>query len=562
MDEKNLARVHGGLPQLVAELKAGAIDRREFLRLTTLVGLSAGAAYALAGKITGEHFVPQASAATPKKGGDVRVSMRVLDLKNPRSYSWVFAANIGRQVLEYLTKTGHDNVTRPYLLEGWSASDDLKTWTLKIRKGVKWNNGEELVADHVIWNISRWLDESVGSSVLGLMKGYMLEEYETGEKNDKGEAVKSTRLWADNAIEKADDHTVVLNCKSPQVAIPEHLFHYPASIMHPSSEGVFEPGAIGTGPFTLEEVEVGKKAVLKARSDYWGDGPFLDSVTVIDHGDDAAAGMNAMISKQADLMHEASTTQYAALNAQPHLNLYQVSTAQTAGARMKVGSKAFSDPRVRKAMRLAIDTDKVLKVSHLGLGSAAEHHHVCPIQPDYFKLDFMKQDIPAAKALLAEAGFPDGFDTEIACQKDPAWELLSVQAMVEMWKQIGVNVKINVMPGAQYWENWKKVDFGYTRWTHRPLAVMLLPLAYRSGVPWNESDFANEKFDDLLGKAEGTLDIKERQMIMKQMQEIMQEEGPIIQAVWRAVFTFADKRLNGFSMHPTSYMFMNDWWVA
>ena len=66
-------------------------------------------------------------------------------------------------------------MTRPLLAEKWEASDDLKTWTLRLRKDVKWSNGDPFVADHAIWNIQRWLDPAVGSSVLGLMKGLHAE---------------------------------------------------------------------------------------------------------------------------------------------------------------------------------------------------------------------------------------------------------------------------------------------------------------------------------------------------------------------------------------------------
>src|SRR5690606_33596007 len=116
----------------------------------------------------------------------IRIGMRVPALEDPATFSWVYDSNVTRQVCDYLTRTGVDNVTRPWLLEKWEASPDLKTWTLTLKKGIKWSNGDELVADHAIWNLTRWLDEKVGSSVVGLMKGYMLTEYDTGQKDDAG----------------------------------------------------------------------------------------------------------------------------------------------------------------------------------------------------------------------------------------------------------------------------------------------------------------------------------------------------------------------------------------
>ncbi len=540
---------HSYIPTLKRQLAEGKIDRREFLRTATLLGLSASAAYAFVGKVTGESFVAPAKAAMPM-GGTLRIGMRVIELKNPHTYSWVFDSNITRQVCEYLTKTGQDNVTRPYLLERWEASDDLKTWTLYIRKGIKWHNGRDFTADDVIWNIKHVLDAETGSSVLGLMKGYMLNEVEKDGK-------KTTELWDANAIERVDSHTVRLNAKMPQLAVPEHLFHYPFLMIDPEEKGIFGPGSNGTGPFDLVSVEVGKKAVVKARKDYWGDGPYVDSIEFLDLGDDPSANLAAIASKQVHGLYAAGVLQIDTLKKLPHVKLYEVPTAQTGVARMKpIGP--FADPRVRKAMRLATDTRKVLQIAYRNLGVPAEHHHVAPIHPEYCKLPFMERDIPAAKKLLAEAGYPDGFETEIVCKKDPAWELIAVQALVEQWKDAGVRAKISVKPSAQYWETWDKVPFGFTSWTHRPLGVMVLGLAYRSGVPWNESSYSNPEFDRLLTKAEGILDVDKRREIMCQLETIMQEDGPIVQPLWRSVFTAYDKRVKGFKMHPTSYIFGNE----
>ncbi|MEX0697159.1 MAG: ABC transporter substrate-binding protein [Dongiaceae bacterium] len=540
---EDLKKIHSYLPKLVEEMETGKLERREFLRIAALLGLSATAAYAIAGLTP---LAKPARAATA--GGTVRISIRVPALDNPHTYSWVYDSNSTRQACDYLTRTGVDNVTRPWLVEKWEASDDLKTWTLNLRKGVKWSDGEDLVADHAIWNMKRWLDPAVGSSILGLMKGYMM--------NDDG-----TAIWDANAIEKVSDYQIRLNARAPQLAVPEHLFHYPALILHPSDNGVFGLGAKGTGAFTMVEYEVGKKAVFERRDGYWGKPAILDRLEFIDHGDDAAAALGALASKQVHGLYEASTTQYAALQKMEHVQVHQISTGQTGVARMQEIHEQWKDPRVRKAMRLALDTEKLVQIAHLGLGAPGEHHHVAPVHPEYAKLPFMKQDIAAAKKLLAEAGYPNGIEAEIVCKKDPDWELISVQAMVQMWKEIGANIKINVLPSAQYWDIWNAPTnpFAFTAWTHRPLGVMVLGLAYRTGVPWNESHWSNAKFDSLLAKAEGTLDVEKRREVMVEIETLMLEEGPICLPLWRAVFTAMDKRLQGYVMHPTNYFFAEDW---
>jgi peptide/nickel transport system substrate-binding protein len=539
MSEK---REHYYIPKLKEQLVEGKLDRREFLRYATLLGLSAPAAYAFAGKVTGEDFAPVARAQGLPQGGNLKIAQRVVEVVDPHSFSWVYDSNVVRQVAEYLTKTGHDNITRPYLVESWEASDDLKTWTLNMRKGVKWHNGRDLVADDAIANLMHMLNPESGSSVIGLMKGYMM--------NDEG-----TELWDANAIEKIDDHTFQMNLKVAQVAIPEHLFHYPAAILDPEEGFKFGIGSNGTGAFDLVEHEVGVKSILKARDDYWGDGPHLDVLSFIDLGDDPSAEVGAIASKQVHGNYDGDVGQVDIYNAIPHVTLYQANTAQTAVARLQIDRPEFADPRVRKAFRLAIDSARVLEIAHRNLGAKGEHHHVSPVHPDYYSLPDMARDVAGARQLLADAGYADGFETEIACKKDPAWELNAVQAMVEQWKEAGINVNINLMPSAQFWDNWDKVPFGFTSWTHRPLGFMVLALAYRTGVPWNESHYANAKFDELLTKAEGTLDIDQRKEIMKDLETIMQEEGPIVQPVWRAVFSVMDKSVQGYQKHPTNYIF-------
>jgi len=232
-------------------------------------------------------------------------------------------------------------------------------------------------------------------------------------------------------------------------------------------------------------------------------------------------------------------------------------------ARMQMIHKQWEDPRVRKAMRLALDTGKLLQIAHLGLGLPGEHHHVAPVHPEYAKGHATKQDIEGAKKLLADAGYPGGFETEIFCKQDPDWEPIAVQAMVEQWKQIGVRVKINVLPSAQYWDIWDKetAPFAFTPWTHRPLGVMTMALAYRTGVPWNESKYSNPKLDDLITKAEGLVDIEQRREVMAAIEELMNEEGPVCIPLWRAVFTAVNERVRGYKAHPTSYIFCEQWSV-
>ncbi len=262
------------------------------------------------------------------------------------------------------------------------------------------------------------------------------------------------------------------------------------------------------------------------------------------------------------MLYEADVTQLEALKALPGIRVAQTPTAQCGVARMKVGEKPFDDPRVRLAMKLAVDPNSILQLAGRGIGAVGEHHHVAPIHPEYAKLQAIGRDVERARRLLSEAGLGSGFDTDIYVRSAPAWEPTSVQGMVEQWKDIGARVAIKTVPQEQMRDLWLKVPFCYTSWGHRPLGVMALAIAYRTGVPFNESNYANSKFDDLLTRAEGTAEVEARRAMMKEIQTLLQEDGPIVQPFWRGIFTGVDEKVQGFSMHPTFFHFCNEWWLA
>jgi peptide/nickel transport system substrate-binding protein len=549
---------HPVLTQAGREFADGKINRREFLRIATLLGIAAPVAYDMAG-LTAPAFAQGA----PKKGGVIRIAMRVQDLKSPHTYSWIEAANSARQVLDYLTFTGIDNVTRPNLIEKWNASPDLKSWTLHLRRDVTWRKGNrKFVADDVVWNLKRVLDAKTGSSVVGLLKGFILDEFETDEVDSKTNKKKvSTRLWDAGAIQKVDDFTVKVTGKTANLGIPEALFHYPLLIMDPAEEGVFQVGSNGTGAFEMVELQVGKRAVFTRRqSGHWGGGAHIDRFEIIDQGEDPASQVASLASKQVDMIYQGAIASLPTVQQLPHVQVNSVDTGYTAVARVH-SIKPFDDKRVRQALRYATDTEAVLKAAHRGLGKPGEHHHVSPAHPEYADIGFMKRDVAKAKALLAEAGHPNGIDTEIACRPAPDWELLAVQTMVEQWKEAGIRCKINVMPSNQYWNVWTKVPFGFTTWAHRPLGTMVLGLAYRTGAAWNESNWSNPEFDKLITEAEGYLDVGKRREVMAKIEKLLLEEGPVVVPLWRAVFNFTDKKIKGYKIHPSIYIEAKDVWI-
>lgn len=568
--------VHPYVPELQESLRKGDISRREFLRYATLLGLSLGSATALAAcaqptpvpptpvpptaapaKAAATAIpptaapkptdVPKPAAAAIKRGGVMTIATRVQRMDHPARLSWIEAVNQWRAVCEYLTYTGQDNVTVPWLLESWKASDDLKTWTLNVRKGVKFNNGQELTADDVVFNFKQWLDKAVGSSMLGLMS-----------------YLKAT------GVEKVDNYTVKLNLDSAQIGVPEHMFHYPAMIMPKTFEGDITKQPIGTGPFLMDKYVPTERAELKARTDYWKNGadgkplPYLDKLVYLDLGEDTAPQIAALRSGQVDDIFNPSAEVWQAVKDLNTVKVYATNTGQTWVIRMRSDIKPFDDNRVRQALRMSMERQKMLDLAWFGEGSLGHDTHIAPVHPEYCKKDIPKYDPEGAKKLLAEAGYPNGLEVELSTQQARA-EPAMAQALKESAAKAGFNIKLNIMPGAKYWDVWTEVPLGITIWAHRPLGTMIMALGYTAdaeGKPaaWNESKWVDKEFSDLLKQAEQTLDVAKRRDIMCKIEEIQMTRGSIALPFWASLWHVCNKKFKGVFCHPSTYDIFNEVW--
>ncbi len=558
--KRALEKVHPALPSLQSGMERGEISRREFLRTATLLGAGATAAYAMTG-------LPQPAAAASgeaKAGGTLRVAMRVREIADPALLNSVTQSNQARHILEYLTKTGTDNVTRPYLAESWSTSEDLKTWTFNLRRNVRWSNGDRFIAEDVAANVRRWLDPEVGSANIGLFSA-MTEEIETGRTDDSGTPVTRTRM-TEGAIEILDEHTIRFNLNRAELALPENFYNYACCLAHRNFDemgGNLAQAPVGTGPFELVALEPSARQILRRRADYWQTPALLDEVQYIDLGDDPAATLSALVSDQVDLAYENDVNQLEILKRQASLQVFEALTAQTGVARMQVTQAPFDDRRVRQAIAACMDHEALLRVALRGLGAPAENHHVCPIHPEYFQLPALKQDYARARALLAEAGHSDGLRLPIdVASSTGQWELNAVLALKQQLEPAGIVLEPNPLPAAKFWDVWLKTPFGFTPWTHRPLGVMVLNLAYRSGVPWNESKYSNPDFDAALSEASGILDPAARTAAMEQVQRILQDDAVIAQPLWRSVLSAGNARVQGYDMHPTQYHDFTRTWLS
>ena len=521
---------HSSIDKMVKDYKDNKVDRREFLRTATMLGVTATSAYGLMGLVE-----PSEAKAGGKKGGTMRYALQVLESSDPANWVTFEQASIGPQVCDYLCVTGVDGITRPGLAESWKVSDDLKTWTFKIRKGIKWHNGDAFDASDIKHNIERWIAKDSKSSNKALFSSI-------------------------DTVSLLDKYTVQLQLNVPVLSIPENFYNYPTAILHKSFDGKsnWADNPIGTGPFKMVSYKVGQKAKLVRNDDYWGDVALLDAITLHDLGNKTETATAAIASNQVDAVYVLGTADLAVLEHVPHVNVIAVESATTDVMRMNVQAKPFDNKKLRQAIFACVDQEPYVRDVMLGHAVYGQNTHIAPIHPEYPGYNGHKQDYAKAKRLLTEAGYPDGLTIEATTgNTEGTYQQDLLQVLQKQLAPVGIKMKIKVVPSPKYWDVWKTAGLAITMWGHRPLGVMVWNLAYKSGVPWNESKYASKKFDDALAKTNSIADPVERAKYAKITESILYDDAIAIQPHFKKQITAATKRLVNFEKHPQNYTAFN-----
>ncbi|MCY3832656.1 MAG: ABC transporter substrate-binding protein [Chloroflexi bacterium] len=492
---------------------ASDVSRREFLNI-----FAAGAAAAV-GTVT---LAPLGSIARAHGGGTLRMAWLTPATFDPRSASGDSEIAVLNAVYDYLIETDAAANLVPRLASSWDVSDDGLVYTLQIRDDASWHDGSPVTVDDVLWTI-QWHRDSE-STVASLIASADFKA-----AGDNQVAITLSESNPDFLYNLTDNKFVILKSGGENVGIDFN----------------------GSGPFVVDEIIPGDRAILSANENYWRGEPSISSLEFI-YFDDQQAGIAAVQGGTVDGIMRLDNSSFLGFSGDMNFHTTDIPTSGHHLTRLRYDRAPGNDARVRKAFKLATDRDAIWERVQLGFGAVGKDSPIGPAFGQYFlaEAEVPARDPAAAAALLAEAGYPDGLDMILHTPNSGSWPDLA-QAMAAQWEEAGIRVEVQLEDENTYWaEAWMEVDLGVTGWGARPIPQLYLDLAYHSEAPWNESHYSNARVDELIETARTSLDQDTRTAAYKEIQQILLDDGPVVVPYFFAQFMVLADGVSGVELQP------------
>lgn len=457
-------------------------------------------------------------------------------------------------IFETLFEYDKDLQLQPKLAESYETSEDGLTWTLTLKSGVKFHDGTDFNADAVVFNFERWMDPENEYHIGDFPYYPFLYGGFKGEEDHKVESVIAV-----------DEQTVEIKLKEKiapfvsYLAIPMFGIASPAAIEQ-YNERFFE-NPVGTGPFKFESWSRNDKIVVKANENYYVQNqPMLHQIifTVVP---DNSTRLNVLLSGEADIIDGMNPEDAKTVEDNENLKLVKRPSFNEGFMVMNTQKKPFDNVKVRQATNMAIDKQSIVDGFYSGFGEVAKN----PIPPSLWgyneDIEDYAFDAEAAKKLLTEAGYPDGFETEIWTMNNPRpylpQPMKTAEAIQANLEEIGVKATIVTYEWATYLEKTGNGEhpmalYGWTGVMADPDNFLYPNLSNTNMEPPanNLAFYNNEEFQKLIEDARVTFDESERIELYKKAQEVFHEDAPWVPlAHTTPPIGFADY-VKGFEPHP------------
>lgn len=405
---------------------------------------------------------------------------------------------VNDMVYSRLVRQDDNGEPAPELATSWTANETATEWTLKLQTGVTFHDGSAFDAADVKYTLERIKDPALESPLASVLDFI-------------------------SRVDVVDPATARIVLSKPHAGLPLLLMDYRVRMIPEGSGAGIAKTGIGTGPFKIESYDPEGQTVLIANDAYWEGRPKLDKV-VFTAIPDSEARNQAMLAGQLNY-NTLTLDQIAQYKDNPDFTVQNYPAGGWFGLVFRTDTAPFTDPRVRKAMRIPVDRAEMMKLM-VGDGNGVTGCDQPVKANDPFRAQLAcPPDPEGAKKLLAEAGYPDGIDIEVHTADLEPGMVRFAEVYQQQAAKAGIRVKLTLAPSDGYWDDvWMKVPVAMTSWSARP-ADQILNEAYRSGSAWNESYYANPAYDQVLDKARATLDLPAARALYQEAQRILFEEG-------------------------------------
>jgi ABC-type transport system substrate-binding protein len=448
---------------------------------------------------------------------------------------------------------------RPALAESWDVAEDNLSVTFHLRKGVKFHDGTDFTADAVVFTFERQFKEDHPYYNLGPWKywGYM----------DMDNIVK--------AVVAVDDYTVRFDLKKPEAPFLANLAMDFAGIVSPSAVEKlgedFKNNPVGTGAFKFVEWRKDDAIIFERNEEYWADDVYLDRL-ILRVIPDATARWLALQKGEVDVVDFPSAQDLQAMKNDPNVKVMQQEGLNVGYLAFNNTKKPFDNKLVRQALNYAINKDEIITAVYGSAGTAAKN----PLPPTMWSYNDDIKDYPydpaKAKELLAQAGYPNGFSTElwampVARPYNPNARKIA-EIMQAQFAEVGVDADIVSYEWGTYLDKTDNLEhdmamLGWTGDNGDPDNFLWVLLSAPAAEPpaGNIAAWKNAEFTALIKEAKETMNQTRRTELYEKAQEVFNEEAPWLPIAHSVVSVPMKNSVQGFHIYPTGKRVFRGVWI-
>lgn len=442
-------------------------------------------------------------------------------------------------VFSGLTRIDADSNVVPDLATEWSPSEDLKSWTFKLRPDVRFHHGKPLQAEDVVFSFERIMDPATGSA--GRSQIEVLKQ-----------------------VEALDPATVRFTLSQPYADFPGLLTGRQMRIVAKDRASTLKTEPSGTGPYRFLRYTPGDQLVMERNPDYYDRDRIKIDKVVLRVMPEAASRVAALRSGSIDLIWNLPLETIPDLKGDPGVTIDSVASASWDGIVLNNAKPPFNDARVRRAVRLALDKKELVQFALFGEGKPT-HTPIPPSSPAFNHDIGFETDLPRARQLLAEAGYPNGFSVDIFVPAGrPSRERLGVAAQ-QLLRPLGIKLNVQRVPYNRYAAGVSGIAPMYVDgFFANPVIDAATTPWFHSTGSWNSRmwHFSSPRADQALDAGRAATDAAQQNRHYQEFQQAVVEDVPGIIAYVTNVASAYRSNLKNYRTNPYLWIDLFDVEIA